>query len=384
MRTQSEEAKCPETQLHVPFEDGQRAPHTRTTLSERCAISSRGGPTNPTIVHNGLTLESNLSQQLLMQWQTRPRSVLLVAKPGDAEVLTTVQDMVAWLSSQAVVILEPQLLESQPQLREESANIRTFSVADELEKSVDLVITIGGDGTLTWAVSLFRGAMPPVLSFAAGSLGFLTPFPLKGWVRTLTNLLDLKQCRAPVPLLCRMRLSVSVHRRALQGDRKLFDVVQPVQVQCLNEVLVHRGQSSALVKLDVTVDGECVTLVQGDGLILATPTGSTAYSLSAGGSMVHPNVPAMLLTPVSPHSLSFRPAMLPDTARVRITVPVTARCGAAVSVDGKDLCTLKLGDSVEVAVSAFPLPTICHTNDTKDWFASVHEALQWNRRAEQK
>lgn len=357
----------------------------RATSRESNAISSfrNIGPSQPTLIDSGLSLDPGSPQQLLMQWQTRPRTVLLVAKPGDLEVLTTLQDMVAWFSSQGVVILEPQLLESHPQLNDDSPNVRTFSSADDLEKSVDLVITIGGDGTLTWAVSLFRGAMPPVLSFAAGSLGFLTPFPLKSWVRTLTNLLDLKHSRSPVPLVCRMRLCVSVLRRTPHGERRSREV-EKLEVQCLNEVLVHRGKSSALVKLDVTIDGERVTLVQADGLILATPTGSTAYSLSAGGSMVHPNVPAILLTPVSPHSLSFRPALLPDTARVRITVPPTARSGAAVSVDGKDVCFLKLGDSVEVAVSQFPLPTICHTNETKDWFASVHEALQWNRRAEQK
>merc|ERR1712050_104146 len=140
-------------------------------------------------------------------------------------------------------------------------------------------------------------------------------------------------------------------------------------MQCLNEVLVHRGQSSALAKLDVGVDGERVTLVQGDGLILATPTGSTAYSLAAGGSMVHPSVPAIMLTPVSPHSLSFRPVVLPDSAVITVGLPLTARCGAALSIDGKDICMLKVGDSVEVHTSPHPVPTICATTETRDWFA---------------
>lgn len=139
-----------------------------------------------------------------------------------------------------------------------------------------------------------------------------------------------------------------------------------------------------LAKLDVGVDGERVTLVQGDGLILATPTGSTAYSLAAGGSMVHPAVPAILLTPVSPHSLSFRPALLPESAVITVGVPLNARCGAALSVDGKDVCQLQLGDTVEVCMSPYPVPTICLTTETRDWFASCNEALQWNGRAEQK
>jgi len=348
----------------------------------RSQISPLGGFCDqPIVVHEGLTMDSRGAQHLRMQWQARPKTVLIVAKPGDRVANATVQDMVAWLSSQGiVVVLEAKLLANLPQLRRSSQRgIRTFSKADELEKHIDLVITIGGDGTLTWAVSLFRGALPPVLSFAAGSLGFLTPHPLGTWVRTLTRLLDLHRARRPLPLVCRMRLTVTIVRR---GDGSTEH--KRCQVQCLNEVLVHRGQSGSLAKLNVGVDGEQVTLVQGDGLILATPTGSTAYSLAAGGSMVHPSVPAILLTPVSPHSLSFRPAVLPDSAVVTVGVPLTARCGAALSIDGKDICNLHLGDSVEVSMSQHPVPTVCKNTASMDWFTSVDEGLQWNRREEQK
>jgi NAD+ kinase len=331
----------------------------------------------PTVNRNGLTMERNTGNSLLMQWLGRPRACLLVSKQSDQILLRTLQDMAKFLISQGIiVVLEPQVLKDHPNLKETVHGVRTFSKADQLERSIDLVVTIGGDGTLTWAVSLFRGGMPPVLAFAAGSLGFLTPFPLDHWVRTLTGLLDLHCERTPQPLVCRMRLRVCIRRRGSDTEAH--------QVQCLNEVLVHRGASGSLVKLNVGVDGEKVTLVQGDGLILATPTGSTAYSLAAGGSMVHPAVPGILLTPVSPHSLSFRPALLPDSAVISVGVPLTARCGAAVSVDGKDLCVLKIGDSVEVAASSHPVPTICHTTETKDWFSSVQSGLQWNMRLEQK
>eukprot|EP00747_Dinoflagellata_sp_TGD_P111295 gnl/TRDRNA2_/TRDRNA2_171193_c0_seq1.p1 gnl/TRDRNA2_/TRDRNA2_171193_c0~~gnl/TRDRNA2_/TRDRNA2_171193_c0_seq1.p1 ORF type:complete len:581 (+),score=79.24 gnl/TRDRNA2_/TRDRNA2_171193_c0_seq1:150-1892(+) len=376
------ETKTPTNAWAPPLESMISPPHrarleSSVTFSEPCIISDR-----PSVVRNGLTIDSNTAcVGLMMQWQSRPHSALVIAKPGDADVLAAVQDIAAWLSSQGmVVVLEPQLLRDQPHLQRTLCNIRTFSSADQLEKAIDLVVTVGGDGTLAWAVSLFRGAMPPVLSFAAGSLGFLTPFPLDGWVRTLTKLLDLHGAREPVPLVCRMRLRVTVHRTGSQAGK-----VEAVECkQCLNEVLVHRGKSGALCKLDVSIDGEHVTLVQGDGLILATPTGSTAYSLAAGGSMVHPAVPAILMTPVSPHSLSFRPAVLPDSAVLTIGVPQSARGQAALSVDGKDCCTLFQGDTVEVSMSPHPLPTICRATETKDWFASVHEALQWNSRCQQK
>jgi len=314
-----------------------------------------------------------------MEWHQRPRTVLIVAKPGDHIVREALRDMVAWLSSNGiVVVLEPRVLEEHRCLEGSAGLLRTFSPADCLERSIDLVVTIGGDGTLTWAVSLFKGAMPPVLSFAAGSLGFLTPFSLKDWSGTLRELLDSRMTSLPPTLVCRMRLWVNVYRR------NMACVDESVQVQCLNEVLVHRGSSGALAKLDVSVDGERITLVQGDGLILATPTGSTAYSLAAGGSMVHPAVPAILLTPVSPHSLSFRPAILPASCSIAVRVPLTARCPAALSVDGVDICQLGLGDSAEVSASRYPVPTICRTSETSDWFGTVNQALQWNGRTEQK
>lgn len=369
----------------VPEDTSVKQRHWCPSLaSEACLVAP--ARERPMLVQGGLTMYSQSSRNLMMQWKGCPRSVLMVIKRGDDKLMATMQDMADWLSSVGIcVVLEPQLLSDQPCLKTRLKNVRTFSEADRLKDCIDLVITIGGDGTLTWAVSLFCGAMPPVLSFAAGSLGFLTPFSLDGWVSTLTQLLDLRQMGRHLPLTCRMRLQVVVHRQSgasPNGEEK--NNSKPLRVQCLNEVLVHRGQTGSLAKLDVQVDGERVTLLQGDGLILASPTGSTAYSLAAGGSMVHPGVPAILLTPVSPHSLSFRPAILPQSATVTVAVPISARCGAALSIDGKDICQLQLGDSVEVSMSPNPVPTICCMTETKDWFASVHESLQWNKRMEQK
>jgi len=342
------------------------------------------GRADPIIVQEGLTVSSGSAKSIVMQWQERPKNVLLIAKPGDPLITATLQDMFAWLTSQKVAcVVEPQLLLEQPVLKRLLTGVLTFSESDDLAKHIDLVITIGGDGTLTWAASRFHSAMPPVLSFAAGSLGFLTPFPLESWVRTLTRLFSPQ--RMPIPLVPRMRLHVRVKRRKSGGGSSEGEFDTLHDVHCMNEVLVHRGRNMNLAKLDIGVDGEKVTLLQGDGLILATPTGSTAYSLAAGGSMVHPGVPGILLTPVSPHSLSFRPAVLPDSSLISVAVPPTARSGCTLSVDGKERCMLRVGDAVEVSVSPHPVPTICKATGTADWFASVQGALQWNLgRAEQK
>jgi len=382
-----EQQTAPETTaLHVPLRRRRHSsagdehpadPTKHMPVTTSCGKSGIGDC--PLLVQGGLTIHSNSAQHLMMKWNGKPRSALIIAKKGDSSVVATLQDMAAWLLSQGiVVVLEPELFDNHPGLRDALKNARIFSGHDELSRCIDLVITIGGDGTLTWAVSRFHGAMPPVISFAAGSLGFLTPFPLDSWVRTLTQLLDLHQPKRPLRLSCRMRLQVTVRRH---GESEPCSRLS--QLQCLNEVLVHRGNSGCVAKLHVNVDGERVTLLQGDGLILATPTGSTAYSLAAGGSMVHPGVPAILLTPVSPHSLSFRPAVLPESAVITVGVPLSARCGTALGVDGKDICMLNVGDSLEVSMSPHPVPTLCRATEMKDWFASVHESLQWNRRLEQ-
>ncbi|KIY93564.1 hypothetical protein MNEG_14398 [Monoraphidium neglectum] len=118
--------------------------------------------------------------------------------------------------------------------------------------------------------------------------------------------------------------------------------------------------------------------------MLATPTGSTAYSVAAGGSMVHPNVPAMLLTPVCPHSLNFRPIILPDYIELELRVPRNARSGAWVCFDGKARQELNKGDAVLIKMSEHPVPTINKTDLTSDWFESLERCFRWSERSEQK
>lgn len=304
---------------------------------------------------------------------------MLLVVQRTKQALASLRDMATWLATQGIaVVLEPDLLADNLFLGSLDG-VRTFSRSDRLQDSVDLVITIGSSRTVTYAVSLFPGAMPPVLAFASHERGFLTPFLAHepgAWIRTLAPLFS-RRAYEPLPVLCRMRLRVSVRRAHAGTDGD-------VEVQCLNEVCVHRGVHGAVVKLSVDVNDEMVTLVAGDGLILATPTGSTAYSLAAGGSMVHPAVPAMLLTPISSHTLSFRPVFLPESAAVTIKLDSAAVSGAVLIVDGKPCSLLSHGDRVVAMMSENPVPTICHETDTRDWFGTVHEVLRWNGRMEQK
>jgi len=149
----------------------------------------------------------------------------------------------------------------------------------------------------------------------------------------------------------------------------------------LNEVVIDRGEATFLGMLELYVDESHVTTAQADGLIIATPTGSTAYSLAAGGPLVAPSNPSILLTPICPHSLSFRPTVLPDSVVVRVELPEGSRVSTAqVSFDGRCPQTLRPGDCVVVTTSHWPVPGVCAIDQHADWFTSVREKLLWNVR----
>jgi NAD+ kinase len=148
----------------------------------------------------------------------------------------------------------------------------------------------------------------------------------------------------------------------------------------LNEVVIDRGNCPYLTELDCFLNGKYFTRARADGLIISTATGSTAYSLSAGGSLLHPEVPAILFTPVCAHSLSFRPMIFPDGFRLHIQVYKHARGTACVTCDGKNRIELAKGDYVEIECSMHPLPSICLDSETEEWFKAVRSGLQWNTR----
>ncbi|RMZ55707.1 hypothetical protein APUTEX25_005748 [Auxenochlorella protothecoides] len=242
--------------------------------------------------------------------------------------------------------------------------------------AIDLVVTLGGDGTLLWACSLFGDApVPPIVAFAMGSLGFMTPFPA---ARLCTVLSRVASTAHGFPIMLRHRLQGTVLREAA-GEAACPS--PPLMV--LNELVIDRGTAPSLTNLHVYADGAFVTVVQGDGLIVATPTGSTAYNLAAGGSMVHPGVPCLLFTPICPHTLSSRPLVFPEHVALTIVVPREARAGVYASFDGKHRVLLAPGDGVAVRASQFPVPTVCNLDASNDWFRSVRDGLNWNARVVQ-
>ncbi|KAH1224243.1 NAD(H) kinase 1 [Glycine max] len=332
-----------------------------------------------------ITTAERSSKQISLKWESCPQTVLILTKPNSVSVQILCAEMITWLRQQKNlhIYVEPHV---RVELLTESSYfnfVETWNDDKEvlrLHTKVDLVVTLGGDGTVLWAASMFKGPVPPIVPFSLGSLGFMTPF---SELNHPSDREQYKEClesilKGPISITLRHRLQCHVIRDAAKNE---YETEEPILV--LNEVTIDRGISSFLTNLECYCDNSFVTCVQGDGLILSTTSGSTAYSLAAGGSMVHPQVPGILFTPICPHSLSFRPLIFPEHVTLRVQVPFNSRSPAWASFDGKDRKQLAPGDALVCSMAPWPVPTACLDDSTNDFLRSIHEGLHWNLRKTQ-
>ncbi|XP_055515515.1 NAD kinase-like isoform X2 [Leucoraja erinacea] len=342
-------------------------------------------------------IQDPASQKLT--WNKPPRSILVIKKIQDDRLLQPFKELCIFLMEvkEMIVYVEKKVLEDPTIANDESfgqlKKLCTFREGfDDLSDRIDFIICLGGDGTLLYASSLFQDSVPPVMAFHLGSLGFLTPFNFDTYQSQVTQVIE-----GNVAITLRSRLKVKVtkenrpgHPRAVEenglidtrcGDGLLRKRTSHYQV--LNEVVVDRGPSSYLSNVDLFLDGRLITTVQGDGVIVSTPTGSTAYAAAAGASMIHPNVPAIMITPICPHSLSFRPIVVPAGVELQIMLSPDARNTAWVSFDGRKRQEICHGDSISITTSCYPVPSICFRDPVNDWFESLAECLHWNVRKKQ-
>ncbi|XP_046850648.1 NAD kinase-like isoform X3 [Xenia sp. Carnegie-2017] len=331
---------------------------------------------------------------MMLGWKSEPRQVLIIKKPGDDDYLNrSFTQLAYWLVQEMnfLLYIEPATLsESGFDNEEEHENIRSkiniweqeadvSSFSDRgLEASIDFIITLGGDGTLLYAASLFQHSCPPVIAYHIGSLGFLTCFKFPNYKQDLKSVVN-----GNGKLILRKRLECTLMLKT-DNDCKLDDNKMIKSYTVLNELLIDRGSAQTLSNLDVYLNDRLITTVQGDGLIVSTPTGSTAYAAAAGGSMVHPSVPGILLTPVCPHSLSSRPVIVPSGVELKIILSQESRCGAFASFDGRNRYELRRGDGIRVMTSVYPVPCLTQDDQITDWFTSLGECLHWNVRQKQK
>jgi NADH kinase len=260
------------------------------------------------------------------------------------------------------------------------------------QSQIDLAIAIGGDGTLLHLSSLFPRRCPPVVSFHCGSLGFLMSFDPDDHPAVFDVCL-----RGEQPILPRLRMEFCV-----QSEEEWHRLQRPSAEakwrHLLNEtVLKRQHRLTGFSEIEAYVDDDFLARFKGDGLILASPTGSTAYSMAAGGSIVHPEIDAMLLTPLNSTSLASRPLLLPGSASVRLhirteSVYLEGKYGRYVSstfftllmlVQSESrthLVCLTVGEIVLIRKSKYPLPCFTRDNPTSDFIYDLSHRLMYQRR----
>jgi len=283
------------------------------------------------------------------------RTIGIAVKPEQLQLGALVQEIEKWLRDRGVeVLLDPHAAKT--------ANGSGMS-RGELVDRVDLMIVLGGDGTLLAVARAIGERAVPVLGVNLGTLGYLAEILPEELFPTLERVLA-----GDFSTETRMRLEVCAERAGREVGRYL----------ALNDAVIARTTHSRMVDLQAWADDAEVTIYHGDGVIAATPTGSSAYSLSAGGPLLLPGINAIVLTPICPHALTQRPVVVPETCRIAVKV-IDARGGEVqLTVDGQVGCALAEGDRVTVCASSHPLQLLAPRNRNR--FEVMRNKLRWGER----
>ncbi|MBM7118021.1 NAD(+)/NADH kinase [[Archangium] primigenium] len=232
----------------------------------------------------------------------------------------------------------------------------------DLATRADLVVVLGGDGTLIHAARLLGGHPVPILGVNLGSLGFLTEIPADGLFPALEEVLAGRfKSESRMKLTCRL----------IRGDKVLM------HDEVLNDVVINKGALARVADHEVSIDGVPVATYKADGVILATPTGSTAYSLSAGGPIVHPSVDCTVLTPICSHALTHRSTLVPADRTIRVTL-CSETADTFLTLDGQTGHGLQCGDSIEVVRSPHRVQLV--RDPGVGYFSILRKKLHWGER----
>ena len=280
----------------------------------------------------------------------------IISKPQKPEVAGILRDLVAWLEARNYhYLLDP----------DSAAYIGAASPIERVDlpkHKPNLVIVLGGDGTLLAAARAFARTTTPILSVNLGSLGFLTEIPLSDLYTTLEAWCD--NC-------------AEIEVRSMMHTQHIRDGKSLREWEALNDVVVAKGTIARMGDFSVEIDQQLVATFRADGVIVSTPTGSTAYNLAANGPIVMPNVNAMLVTPICPHLLTIRPIVTPGEATVNVRV-VGVPNEIYLTVDGQEAVELQLGDYVHCQRSEFSVRLLRH--QPNGLFSVLRSKLKWGER----
>lgn len=282
------------------------------------------------------------------------KNVCIVYRPSKPEAFAAACDLVEWLRIHKITAYSSADEKLIP-------GTRKLTNQKQIE-ALDLVVVLGGDGTYLRTVQLLNGLQTPVLGVNLGSLGFLT----ETRVDDLYKCLDLAM-NGKMVVRERAMLAVSLERKGRLERESL----------ALNDVVIERGPTSRLINLSIFSDNSLISELKADGLVITTPTGSTAYNLAAGGPIMHPETPAIAITPICPHSLTDRPITLPDNRviTIRVNEPVQK---AVFMVDGVALKEIDERDVIKIQRS--PKIHAMLTQPENDYFDILKTKLNFGQR----
>jgi NAD+ kinase len=277
------------------------------------------------------------------------RSVGIVVKPNNAEAARTARELAHWLEARNIRVAgEPfDGTESKP---------RRKAIRES-----DLIVVLGGDGTMIGTARLIGDADVLVLGINYGSLGYLTDFRIEEMFPSLEAIIAGKYEKDP-----RLMLSVEHWR----GEERL------AKGRVLNDVVINKAALARIIEIEVRLKDAFVNSFRADGLIVATPTGSTAYNLSAGGPIVFPSMNAVVLTPICPFTLTNRPIVIPDTAEIRLSL-LHENEGVVLTLDGQTGYPMQAGDLVTIRKSRTHFKLVQPPN--RNYFDVLRNKLKWGR-----
>ena len=285
-------------------------------------------------------------------FKKRVQRVAIVYRRNSPNALSLARELAVWLFHRKIQVLAHPTQKIGPKIK---------SVTDV--SKLDLVVVLGGDGTYLEAVRMLEGERVPVLGINMGSLGFLT-------VTRSQDLYTMMEMALDGKLELKRRSMIRIQVRHAGKVRE--------EVSALNDLVIERGPASHLIHISLIVDKLPITSVKADGLIVATPTGSTAYNLAAGGPILHPEVDALVVTPICPHSLTSRPFIFPDERKIQFSL-IGPKSRAVLTVDG--IKKANIGPNDEVWVERDSCDHLFLRKVGHNYFSLLREKLKFGERA---
>ena len=287
---------------------------------------------------------------------TAINSVAIVVKPDHPEALRTANELAEWLQARGIRVTGEPYADPHSLVADADAVPSTDERFD-----ADLIVVLGGDGTMISTARLIGDRQVLVLGINHGSLGYLTEFRIEEMLPAIGSILD-----GEYAVDSRMMLRA--------GHFRDDDLIADGRV--LNEVVINKTALARMIRVDVSLDGRFVNSFRADGLIVATPTGSTAYNLSAGGPIVYPSMNAVVLTPICPFTLTNRPIVIPDSSEIELTL-TDENGGVALTLDGQIGYSMNAGDRVIAKKSRTTFNIVQPSN--RNYFDVLRDKLKWGR-----